>query len=488
MIPLPKFTALAHLLGALLLAAPQALPQTLPDLGDPSQIALSPEQERQLGEEIMREIRADRSYLDDPELTDYLNGLGYRLAGGTGARQEFEFFAIRDSSINAFALPGGFIGVHTGLIMAAQSESEVASVVAHEIAHVTQKHLARMVQTQRTSQITSMVALAVAILAARSNAQVANAAMATAQAMNVQNQLNFTREHEREADRIGLQILEGSGFDPRGMPTFFERLQRGTRLYETSAPAYLRTHPLTFERIADIQNRTLTLPYRQVADSTEFLLLRARLQAEEGLPRETVSMFENNLAEKKYASEQAQRYGLVAALLRAKDPARAVRESNTLRKKFPPHPMVDNLSAQALLANNQRAAALDLYRSALKANPEHRGLVYGYAGVLIEDAQYDAALGFLSPRIQVQRSDPRLFQFQAQAYAGLGKRLLQHQALAEAYARSGNLPAAIEQLQVAVKSGDGDFYQLSAVEARLRELRALDASQRKPGEGDRPRQ
>jgi predicted Zn-dependent protease len=487
-IPLPKFAALALLLGALSLGTPLARPQELPDLGDPSQIDLSPDQERQLGEQVMRQIRADRSYLDDPELTDYLNGLGYRLAGGTGARQEFEFFAIRDSSINAFALPGGFIGVHTGLIMAAQSESEVASVLAHEIAHVTQRHLARMFQTQKTSQITSLVALAVAILAARSNAQVASAAMTTAQAVSVQNQLNFTREHEREADRIGLQILEGSGFDPRGMPAFFERLQRGTRLYETSAPAYLRTHPLTFERIADIQNRTLTLPYRQVADSTEFLLLRARLQADEGLPRETVSMFENNLAEKKYASEQAQRYGLVAALLRAKEPARAARETGTLRKKFPPHPMVDNLAAQALVANNQRPAALDIYRGALKANPEYRSLVYGYAGTLIDDRQYDAAVAFLAPRIQVQRGDARLFQLQAQAYAGQGRRLLQHQSLAEAYVVSGNLPAAIDQLQTALKSGDGDFYQLSAVEARLRELRALDAAQRKQGEGERPRQ
>jgi predicted Zn-dependent protease len=483
-----KFAATAHLLGALLVAAPAATAQTLPDLGDPSQIALSPEQERQLGEAIMREVRADRSYLDDPEITDYLNSLGYRLAGGAGVRQDFEFFAIRDNTINAFALPGGFIGVHTGLILAAQSESEVASVLAHEIAHVTQKHLARMVQTQKTNQITSLVALAVAILAARSNAQISNAAMATVQAFNVQSQLNFTREHEREADRIGLQILEASGYDPRGMPAFFERMQRGTRLYETSAPAYLRTHPLTYERIADIQNRTLTLPYRQVADSTEFLLVRARIQAEEGLPRETVRMFETNLAERKYASEQAQRYGLVAALLRAGEPVRAVREATALRKKFPAHPMVESLSARALLANDQRSAALDIYRNALKSHPDHRGLVYGFAEALIRDRQYHAALAFLGSRLQVQRSDSRLFQLQAQAYAGQGKRLLQHQSMAEAHIRSSNLPAAIDQLETALRSADGDFYQLSAVEARLRELRAMDAANRRQAEGDDPRQ
>ncbi|HSD60988.1 MAG TPA: M48 family metalloprotease [Burkholderiales bacterium] len=464
---------------AQLAPAPPVLAQGLPDLGDPSQVTLSAEQERRIGEEIMREIRADPAYMDDPELTDYLNGLGYRLAGGSGSRQEFEFFAIRDSSINAFALPGGFIGVHTGLVVAAQSESELASVLAHEIAHVTQKHLARMLAGQRTSQITSLVAIAVAILAARSNSQISNAAMATAQAANVQNQLNFTRENEREADRIGLQILEETGLDPRGMPTFFERMQRGTRLYETSAPSYLRTHPLTYERIADIQNRTQSLPYRQVADSPEFQLMRAKLLAAEGPPLDAVKFFENNLADRKYASEMAQRYGLVAALMRTKDSARAARELAVLRKGFPQHPAVETLGGQVLQANGQLAAALDLYRQALKNYPEYRALVYGYADALIQDRQYGPALTFITPLLQVQRGDPRLYQLQGRAYAGQGKRLLQHQSLAEAYVRQGNVPGAIDQLQLAVKAGDGDFYQLSAVEARLRELRAIEAANRK---------
>ncbi len=464
---------------AQLAPAPAALAQGLPDLGDPSQVTLSPDQERRIGEEIMREIRADPAYLDDAEITDYLNALGYRLASGSGTRQEFEFFAVRDSAINAFALPGGFIGVHTGLLVASQSESELASVLAHEIAHVTQKHLARMIAGQKSNQITSLVALAVAILAARSNSQISSAAMATAQAMTVQSQLNFTREHEREADRIGLQILEESGLDVRGMPAFFERMQRGTRLYETSAPAYLRTHPLTYERIADIQNRTQALPYRQVADSPEFQILRAKVQAAEGAPREAVKFFEGNLAERKYASEMAQRYGLTAALLRAKEPARAARELAVLRKGFPAHPAVETLGGQVLQADGKTAAALDLYRQALKNYPQYRALVYGYADALIQDRQYGAALAFIAPHLQVQRGDARLYQLQGRAYAGEGKRLLQHQSLAEAYVRQGNLPGAIDQLQLATKAGDGDFYQLSAVEARLRELRAVDAANRK---------
>jgi beta-barrel assembly-enhancing protease len=303
--------------------------------------------------------------------------------------------------------------------------------------------------------------------------------MATAQAASVQSQLNFTRENEREADRIGLQILESSGFDPRGMPAFFERLQRGTRLYESSAPAYLRTHPLTYERIADIQNRTQLLPYRQVADSAEFQLLRAKLQAADGTPADAVTFFESNLREKKYASETAQRYGLVTALLRAKEPARAAQELTVLRKKSQPEPMIETLAAQVLLANGQANAAVDTYRQALKRFPQYRALVYGYADALIAQRQYEEALRFISPNLQVLRGDSKLYRLQANAYAGMGKRLLQHQSLAEAYIRVGNLPAAIDQLQAAVRSGDGDFYQLSAVESRLRELRAQDAENQK---------
>lgn len=472
--------AAARRLGvAFFLAATPALAQGLPDLGDPSQLAFSASQERQLGEEIMREIRADKAYLDDPELVDYLNQLGYRLVGGTGTRQEFEFFVIRDPSINAFALPGGFIGVHTGLVLAAQSESELAGVLAHEIAHVTQKHLARMIEGQKTNQLTSLIALAVAILAARSNSQVSTAAIATAGAVNVQSQLNFTRENEREADRVGLQVLEGSGFDGRGMASFFERLQRGTRLYETGAPAYLRTHPLTYERIADIQNRVQSLPYHQVAESTEFLLLKAKLQAELGSPRDAVTLMETNLRDRKYADEAVARYGLAAALLRAGDAAGAAKQIAVLRKQFPPNPIIETLAGEVLFANDQQKAALDLYRQALHSFPHHRALVYGYADVLIRTRQEQEALNFLSSYLNTQRGDPRLYDLEARAYAGIGRRLPQHRAQAEAFVLRGNIPAAIDQLQIAVRSGDGDFYELSAAEARLRELRAMDAENRK---------
>lgn len=195
----------------------------LPDLGDVSQATISPFEEKQIGRRIMRNIRADPAYSDDPEISSYLNSLGYKLISSSSEatpEQSFEFFALQDASINAFALPGGFMGFNSGLIIAAQSESELAAVMAHEIAHVTQKHLARMIAGQKYSMIMTLASLALAIIAARSNPQAGQAVLVTAQARAIQSQLDFTRTHEKEADRIGLNILVDAGFDPQGMSHF----------------------------------------------------------------------------------------------------------------------------------------------------------------------------------------------------------------------------------------------------------------------------
>src|SRR5579859_3962568 len=337
-----------------LLASSIALADELPDLGDVSQSALSPAQERKLGESIMAQIRSDPAYLNDPEVTDYLNTLGYRLvANSPDPAEPFEFFAISDSTINAFALPGGFVGVHTGLLLIAQSESELASVLSHEISHVTQRHIARLIAAQQRAGLASMAALAVAILAARSNSDISAAAIAAAQAGAIQSQLNFTREHEREADRIGLQIMEKSGFDVHAMPIFFERLQKATRVYETGAHSFLGTTRLTSGALPIIQTRIEGVPFRQIPDSLEFQLVRARLAARDGNAREVVTNFDRMLEERKYSSEIAARYGLVVALLRAGDAPRARKEVALLQasKGEEKSPMIDALAAQTQLAN-----------------------------------------------------------------------------------------------------------------------------------------
>ena len=455
-----------------LLTMPGVLADGLPDLGEASQSGFSPQTERRIGEAIMVDVHHDRSLVDDIELTDYLNNLGYRLvASSAGNRQDFEFFVLRDNTLNAFALPGGYIGVHTGLILAAQNESELAAVLAHEIAHVTQHHLARIIAKQEQSTMTSLAALAVAILAARSNPQMANAAIATAQATSIQTQLDFTREHEREADRIGLQTLTQAGFDPRGAVSFFERLQKSSRLYENNAPEYLRTHPITSERIADLQNRLEDKSYRQVPDSLEFQLVRAKLRADEGTPQQAIAHFEEALREKKYSSEAASHYGLATALLRAKDTTRAEQELVQLRKATAPNAIIENLGALIKTATGPQDDALAQYKTALKSFPNHRALVYGYAEALLQNRHSGDALKLVGDRLLRFPNDSRLYELQAQGYAMQGKMLLSHQAQAEAYTHQGNLVAAIEQLQLGLKAGDGDFYQLSIAEARLKALR-----------------
>jgi predicted Zn-dependent protease len=425
----------------------------------------------------MREIRADPSYYDDAEATDYINTLGNRLvAHSSEARQDFEFFLIRDPQINAFALPGGFVGVNTGLIFSAQGESELASVLAHEIAHVTQRHIARMIAQQKQSQVFSIAALAAALLLSRASGQAAEAAAAFGSAGAIQGQLNFTRANEQEADRVGLQILERSGFDPRAMATFFERLQRATRIYETGAPSYLRTHPLTYERIADIENRIRDRSYKQVPDSLEFQLIRAKLKAQLDPPDEAVTFFETGLKERRFLSEAATHYGLARSLLRVKNTTRAQKELEALRKVTPASPIVETLACEIAQG---AAAALNCFRDASRAYPSYRALVYAHVDALLQAGQPGTALKLVEERLQSITDDYRLYLLQARSYAALNKHLAQHRAQAEAYVRMGNVTSAVEQLQLGLKSGDGDFYQLSSAESRMRELRRVDEEQKR---------
>lgn len=465
-------------------SAPAALAEGLPDLGEAAQTEFSPQMEKRVGESIMQEIRLrEPAYLDDAEINGYLNRIGRRLASNSeGARQEFEFFALRDATLNAFALPGGFVGVHTGLVLAAQSESELASVLSHEISHVTQRHIARGFAKQSQSYATTLLSLAVAILAARHNSDAAQGALIAGQAAGVQQQLSFTRDFEREADRIGIQLLERSGFDVRGMGVFFERMQRFGRLYENNAPGYLRTHPLTTERISDMENRIQALPYRQVPDSLDFLLVRAKLRAEEGSPQDAVTDFESQLKEGKFASEAAVRYGLARALLRAKGTAAAEVQVAELRRLKVTSPLVETLAAEVRVKESDLAGAANILRGAATRYPQERAIAYALVEALLALGQAQEGLKVTVVDLQAYTTDYRMHALQAKTYAALDRRLQQHRAQGESYALQGLLVPAIEQFELAQKATDGDFYDHSQVDARLRQLKrqqAEEARQRK---------
>ena len=470
---------LSLLFCACLPVLPRAVAEGLPDLGESARVDLPAYLERRIGETEMRQIRLkEPTYVDDPELSGYLDRLARRLiVASDDPSQEVQTFVLRDPTLNAFAMPGGFIGVHTGLITATQSESELAGVLAHETAHVTQHHLARQIDTQSQATLYTLLSVAVAVLAARSNGDAAQGALIGGQAAAIQNQLSYSRDFEREADRFGLQRLERAGFDVRGMGSFFERLDKFSRVYDNNAPAYLRTHPLTTERMADIANRIHARPYKQVPDSLDYQLVRAKLQADEGTPQDAEAVFKAQLSERKFISESAAHYGLSRAALRAGDLAAADRELTVLRQSAVESPLFETLAATIRSRQGRADESLRILRLAKTRYPRDRAINYALIESLLEDRRADDALPLTVAWLRDNPGDDHMHGLQAKTYAQLGRILQQHRAQAEAYVLQGQLLAAIEQLHLAQKATDGDFYERSEVDARLRELKTLRANE-----------
>jgi beta-barrel assembly-enhancing protease len=455
---------------------PINLDTSLPDLGDISQTVLSAQDEQRIGDQIMRDVSTSDDVVQDIEIIDYLQNLGNKLASsGADKNQNFNFFVVQDNSINAFAMPGGVIGVHTGLILASNSESELASVLGHEIGHVTQHHLARMLAQQKYDTFKNVAGIALALLAARANPELANGALVTASAATVQRQLDYTREHEREADRVGLSILDAAGFDVRAMPAFFTTLQRGTRYTDGGAPSFLRTHPLNAERIADVANRVENMPYRQVTDSLEFNLVKAKIRAADGLAQTAIDQFQSNIKEGRYANESAEHYGLALAMLRKNDLAGAAKQVEWLKKNAPKNAFMENIYARLEVAKNNPQTAATQYAKGLAAYPNHRSLIYGYAEHFLAINQADKAQKLLLEKQKQYPNDAYFYALLAKAYAQKGKNLLRYQAQGESYYRQYNLKKAVEQLEFAVVAKDGNFYEQSIVEARLKELKRLQS-------------
>ncbi len=481
--------------------APTNLDTSLPDLGDVSQTVLTSQDEDRIAAQIMRDVSTSDEVVQDIEIIDYLNELGNKLVAASSDKlQKFNFFVVQDNAINAFAMPGGVIGVHTGLIAVSNSESELASVLGHEIGHVSQHHLARMLAAQKYDTFKNIAGIALALLVARSNPELANGALAASSAVGVQRQLDYTREHEREADRVGLSILDAANFDVRAMPAFFTTLQRGTRFTEGTAPSFLRTHPLTAERITDVANRVETMAYRQVADSLTFNLVKAKLRANTGLAQDAVEQFQDNISEHRFANEVAEHYGLAVAMLRKNDVAGAQNQMQWLRKSAQNNieqnigqnneqsvrtehsmfesPMIENLAARIEVVRNNPLAAAAQYAKGLSAFPQHRGLIYGYAEHFLAINQFDKAIKLVQDKQNLYPNDAYFYEILAKAFAAKNKNLLRFQAQGEAYFRQYNVQKAIEQMELAAKAKDGNFYEQSIVEARLKQLRRLEENEK----------
>lgn len=453
---------------------PADLHQDLPELGDVSQTVLSAVDEQRIAEQILAEVSVSDEVLADVEVVDYLQSLGNRLAAASDDKQqEFYFFVVKDASINAFAMPGGVIGVHTGLFLASNSESELASVLGHEIGHVTQHHLARMLAKQKTDTFKNVAGIALALLVARANPQLASGALTTSSAAGIQRQLDYTRQHEREADRVGLSILENAGFDARGMPAFFRVLQRGSRFMEGSAPSFLRTHPLTSERIADVENRVAMMSYKQVASNLSYFFVRAKLRANDGLAQTAIDQFEYNIQTGRYANEAAEHYGLAVAMLRKNDFSGATKQMQWLDLHAVKSAFIENLKARIAVAEKNPTKAAAQYSAALNRYPESRALIYGYAEHFLALKQTKEMIELIKGKQQLFPRDAHFYDYLAKGYFREGKDLLAFQAQGEAYYRQYNLDKAVEQLELATKVKEGSFYEKSIVEARLKEFQRL---------------
>jgi predicted Zn-dependent protease len=481
----------------------------LPTLGDTARADLSPVLERKLGEEIMNDIRRDPDYLDDDAIVEFLNNFGENLVSfAPGARGEtnadFFFFAVRDPMINAFALPGGFIGVHSQLLISAQSESELASVLSHEIGHVQQRHIARMIGQQKQDALLPLAALLLAALVGKAGggADAAMGVMMGGQGLAIQRQLNFSRDAEREADRVGFQTMRAAGYDTSGMVAFFKRLQSTTRVYG-EAPAWLSSHPLTGERIADIQARIRDNPkvMHIRPDSIEFHLVRARarvLQDESQKGRdEAKSAFNSQLAQPNTQLQTAGMYGMSYLALKQGDLKGAQSWLDKAKASTKPRPgvfssersgtdgsaMFAALGTEIKLAPGQppevvRQAVQDA-EGAYQKFPLSRMLARQYADALIADGKLDKAAQFLRDQVQQYREEPKLYDQLAKAYAAQGKIALQHMALAESYVLTGALPAAVDQLNLARKAKDVSFYDQAVIDARERELNERQKDEKK---------
>ncbi|WP_353192991.1 M48 family metalloprotease [Pandoraea pnomenusa] len=463
----------------------QAAAQGLPTLGQSSASDLSPAMERKLGERVMREIRADPDYLSDLLLSDYVNSLGSKLVSATrkvglDASQSFEFFVVRDAAINAFSLPGGFIGINTGLIVATRTESELASVVGHETGHVLQHHIARMLGQQAQNSWIALGGLLLGLLAgigARSSDLGMGIAMG-GQGLAVDRQLRFSRDAEREADRVGFQLLQAAGFDTYAMPTFFERLQRADSINEAGVPEYVRTHPLTTDRIADMLNRSRNAGYRQPEQSPEYQFVRARslvLQQKSASDYAAVAAAQRTAIRTQTASSVAGAWYAVALAEYKQnrwDPAREALEK--ARTAFggtgPGTPSLAVLASDIARASGRADEALRIASQARAAFPLSQASDMAYADALVANRQIPEATKFLQGQVDRYRSEPVWWRALAGAWAAAGKRARQHEALAEQYALQGQWMAAVSQLKLARDAGDADFYELSTIDARLHEF------------------
>jgi predicted Zn-dependent protease len=479
----------------------------LPSMGETVSSSMPLGSERRLGDEIWTEVRRDASYLDDPVLTEYLQSLWLPLVQAAVKRGEisedmrtqfaWDAFLIRDRSINAFALPGGYVGVHLGLIAATATRDELVSVLAHELSHVTQRHIARSIESAGRQSAMGVAAILLGIIAASrsGNPDFARAAVAGGQAALLQGQLNFSRDMEREADRIGQTLMSDAGYEAAGMPAMFDKLDKAYRLNDSGAFPYLRSHPLTVERIAEAQSRAgiASRAGQQTDDEHDLMRARARVLMDSSVPalRSHVQALRQQPVVQTVAPGLA--YGAALAAIGLKDEAAARDALGRLPRAAAGAPS-DSASRSARWLGLLRAeAALELGAAALGGATAARApappatqwarpelIIWGKTVLKqadtarAEDPAFKDLHQALRAWLVKQRKDATLWEMLAACETISGNRLAMMRATAEAHLASGNAEAALVTLrsarQVARTQREVDGVELAVIDARLSEL------------------
>ena len=441
----------------------------LPDMGSPADAILDNSEEAQIGRMIMRDIRNSGQVVEDPLITEYLNDIGSRIvAQSNEGDHDFTFFAVDDHRINAFALPGGYIGVHTGLLEAARSEDELAGVLAHEVAHVTQRHIARAIHANSRQSIltTAMMLGALVLAAAGGGGDAVQGAMAIAQGTAAQQQINFTRSNEYEADRVGIAALADAGFDPYGMASFFEVMSRQTTTSpEMRAPEFLRTHPVTTARISEARNRARSYPPVRSEDSTGYGIARTRvIVARFDTPAEAVAYFEN----RDYDSQNdIQRYGRAVAYQRAGKHFSALPIFEELLEKDKSVIAYHIGLGQTLVALDQWGDAVEIFERALELFPRNVPLVIEYGERLLELGQPQRAHTLLLDLLNNVPPTPEQVRLIARAASQAGEDAEAYYYLSEYRLMIGDLNGGIGYLQQALRLPELQEIQRARFEARI---------------------
>ena len=443
----------------------------LPDFGSPADAALSKSREAQIGRGVMLQLRNAGVVVDDPFLEEYVSTIGSKLATHVNDGEfNFNFFVVQDDSINAFALPGGYIGVNSGLLLASESENELAGVLAHEISHVTQRHIARAaMDNQRTSIVSLAAMLAALVLGAASDmpSDAMTGIVSASQGLAAQRQLNFTRANEHEADRVGIELMSGAGFDPNGMSSFFEKLDRRYGGSSDAVPELLRSHPVTSDRVAEARDRARQLPATTHTSSPQYALAKSRLIV---LTAASPELAFAQFRDKTDSPLAEDRYGLALASMRMglNDNAEALFRG--LVADFPNIMAFRVGQAEAMAASGATQPALALYADAIRLFPRNGPLTISYAETLIAAGKaaeaHDLLLDLLN---NVPATAPQL-RLIARAANAEGDVANAYFYMSYYYAAIGNLMLAINQVRLALETPNSNDVDRARFRSRLDQL------------------